>query len=321
MEHGIRQRRGSAGDPARDDPRHGADRDADRRLRDGRDPLGAARARHCAPGGSWDYLFSFIRQLPPDGQVFPDRAWLTPEAPFLRAWSERLVGVCHRRGAHALGGKTLYIPDRGERNRLSIAGVRQEVAREAAQGFDGTAVAHPALAPVVRAVFDGVLGGRRNQLDVPRADGHIAAAELLDVRFPEGRITECGLRENLSVALTYLNGWLQGEGSFGAMGRMEDAATAELCRAQLWEWLRHGVTLDDGRAFDREMYRDLRDQEIDENTGGLDHGRIQQAVEILDRLVLSRELVPFLTVEAYSFLSFNEFQDPKKLGRPRAPQP
>jgi len=253
--------------------------------------------------GRWDYIFSIIRLLPSAGCVLPDRFQVTMTAPFVRSYTDLLVHTCHARGAHAIGGMAAFIPSRRDEevNRVALDRVREDKEREVRQGFDGTWVAHPDLVPVAREIFDRVLGGRPNQKDVPREEAAATSAELLDFRIEEGRITEDGVRANLSITLQYLDSWLQGQGAVAIRNLMEDAATAEISRAQLWQWIHHDAALEDGRKITPDLYRELRDQEL-QALGGPDHGKLRQAVEVLDSLVLSREFVPFLTVEAYRYL-------------------
>jgi malate synthase len=253
--------------------------------------------------GRWDYIFSIIRLLPAAAGVLPDRFQVTMNAPFMRSYTDLLVRTCHTREAHAIGGMAAFIPSRRDEevNRVALDRVREDKEREARQGFDGTWVAHPDLVPVAREIFDRVLGGRPNQKDVLREEVATTSAELLDFRIEEGRITEDGVRSNLSIALQYLDSWLQGQGAVAIRNLMEDAATAEISRAQLWQWIHHDAALEDGRKITPELYRELRDQEL-QALGGPDHGKLRQAVEILDSLVLSRDFVPFLTVEAYRYL-------------------
>jgi malate synthase len=253
--------------------------------------------------GRWDYIFSIIRKFPSAPLVLPDRFQITMNVPFMRAYTDLLVNICHHRGAHAIGGMAAFIPSRRDEevNRTALARVREDKEREAAQGFDGTWVAHPDLVPVAREVFDRALGDRKNQKDVLRDDVRVTADDLLDFRIEGGRITEDGVRANLSIALQYLDSWLQGQGAAAIRNLMEDAATAEISRAQLWQWLRHGARLDDGRPITPDLYRELRDQEL-QALGGPAQGRLRQAAEILDSLVLSPDFVPFLTSEAYGSL-------------------
>ncbi|HEY0512157.1 MAG TPA: malate synthase A [Thermoanaerobaculia bacterium] len=253
--------------------------------------------------GRWDYIFSIIRKLPAAGGVLPDRSQITMNVPFMRAYTDLLVQTCHRRGAHAIGGMAAFIPSRRDEavNRTALDRVREDKEREARQGFDGTWVAHPDLVPVAREVFDRVLGDRPNQKEVLRDDVRVTPEDLVDFGIAGGRVTEDGVRSNISIALQYLDSWLQGQGAAAIRNLMEDAATAEISRAQLWQWLHHGATLEDGRPLTAELYCALREEEL-QALGGVDHGRLRQAAEILDSLVLSHDFVPFLTSEAYGYL-------------------
>jgi malate synthase len=253
--------------------------------------------------GRWDYIFSILRELPAATGLLPDRFQVTMDVPFMRAYTDLLVNTCHHRGAHAIGGMAAFIPSRRDEevNRVALDRVREDKEREARQGFDGTWVAHPDLVPVAKEIFDRVLGDRPNQKTVLRDDVAVTSEDLLDFRIEGGRITEEGLRANISIALQYLDSWLQGQGAAAIRNLMEDAATAEISRAQLWQWIHHDAALDDGRKVTPELYREMRDQEL-EALGGRGEGRMGEAVEILDGLVLSREFVPFLTSEAYGLL-------------------
>src|SRR5215203_4583056 len=253
--------------------------------------------------GRWDYIFSILRTFPGSAAVLPDRSQITMGVPFMRAYTDLLVNTCHLRGAHAIGGMAAFIPSRKDEevNRRALEKVREDKEREALQGFDGTWVAHPDLVPVAKEIFDGVLGDRPNQKDKLRSYEDTTAAALLDFRIEGGRITEDGVRSNLSIALQYLDSWLQGQGAAGIRNLMEDAATAEISRSQLWQWLHHGAALDDGRQITPDLYRQLRDEELDA-LGGSGQGRLRDAVEILDSLVLSPGFVPFLTLVAYEYL-------------------
>jgi malate synthase len=255
--------------------------------------------------GRWDYLFSIIRKFP-RGTVLPDRSQLTMAVPFMKAYTDLLVATCHRRGAHAIGGMAAFIPSRRDEeiNRTALAKVREDKNREAGQGFDGTWVAHPDLVPVAKEIFDGYLrkgGGRPHQKHVLREDVEVTEEQLLDFRVEGGKITESGVRTNIGIALQYLDSWLQGQGAVGLYNLMEDAATAEISRTQLWQWIWNGAHLDDGRPVTADLYREIRDQEL-AALGGPGQGRLADAVEILDGTVLNEELVPFLTIPAYQSL-------------------
>jgi malate synthase len=259
--------------------------------------------------GRWDYLFSCIKtfRTRPD-RVLPERAQLTMTTPFMRAYTELLVRTCHRRGAHAIGGMAAFIPSRrdAEVNAAAMTRVRDDKERESGDGFDGTWVAHPDLVPLATGIFDEVLGDRPNQLE-RRRDGEpvpVDAAALLDLRVPGGRVTEAGVRLNVSVAIQYLAAWLGGNGAAAINNLMEDAATAEISRSQLWQWRTAGTRLDDGRSLTGGLYTAIRDEELARlrEGGGEDPGHLVDAAEILDDLVLDDELQEFLTIRAGALL-------------------
>jgi malate synthase len=254
--------------------------------------------------GRWDYIFSAIKTMKdrPD-RLLPDRAQVTMTVPFMRAYCLLLVRTCHRRGAHAIGGMAAFIPSRRDPavNETALAKVREDKEREAGDGFDGTWVAHPDLVPVATEVFDRVLGSKSNQKDRLRDDVSVTAEQILAVGVPGGTTTEEGLRSNVSVALQYVDSWLQGTGAAAINNLMEDAATAEISRAQLWQWRRHGATTPDGQAITAERYRTVREEEL-AKIGGPERGRLREAAEILDKLVLAEEFVPFLTLPAGAYL-------------------
>jgi malate synthase len=252
--------------------------------------------------GRWDYLFSIIRKFP-RGTVLPDRSQLTMTVPFMKAYTDLLVATCHRRGAQAIGGMAAFIPSRRDEevNRNALAKVREDKDREANQGFDGTWVAHPDLVPVAKEIFDRRLGDRPHQKNVLREDVDVTEDQLLDFRVEGGRITENGVHLNIGIALQYLDSWLQGQGAAGIHNLMEDAATAEISRSQLWQWIWNDAHLDDGRPVTEDLYREIRDEEL-AALGGPGQGRLRDAVEILDTIVLSPDFVPFLTIPAYRYL-------------------
>ncbi len=254
--------------------------------------------------GRWDYIFSVIKKFRkrPDF-VLPDRIQVTMTVPFMRAYTELLVKTCHRRGAHAIGGMAAFIPSRKDPkvNEVALAKVREDKERESGDGFDGTWVAHPDLVPVAREVFAQVLGDKPHQKERQREDVHVTAQDLLDVRVPGGTITENGLRNNISVALQYLNAWLQGNGAAAIFNLMEDTATAEIARSQIWQWIHHRARLDDGRPITGALYEQLRDEEL-AKLGGPESGRLREAVEILDPLILDETFTEFLTFRAYDYL-------------------
>ncbi len=254
--------------------------------------------------GRWDYLFSGIKKLRawPDLAV-PDRAQLTMTVPFMRAYTELLVRTCHRRGAHAIGGMAAFIPNRRDPavTETALARVRDDKDRESGDGFDGTWVAHPDLVPVAAEIFDRVLGDRPNQKDRLREEVAVGADDLLDLRVPGGAVTEAGLRANVRVTLAYLDSWLRGVGAAAIDNLMEDAATAEIARSQLWLWRTRGATLADGRTVDAGLYAGIRDEEL-ARLGGATEGRLAEAVALLDRLVLDESFAEFLTLRAYASL-------------------
>ncbi len=254
--------------------------------------------------GRWDYLFSGIKKLRawPDLAV-PDRSQLTMTVPFMRAYTELLVRTCHRRGAHAIGGMAAFIPNRRDPavTETALAKVREDKERESADGFDGTWVAHPDLVPIAAEVFDRVLGARPHQKERQREEAVVSAEQLLDLRVPGGGVTEAGVRANVRVTLAYLDNWLRGVGAAAIDNLMEDAATAEISRSQLWHWRTRAVTLDDGRTVDAGLYEQIRDEEL-ARLGGVGDGRLAEAAELLDRLVLDDDFAQFLTLRAYPLL-------------------
>ncbi len=254
--------------------------------------------------GRWDYLFSGIKKLRswPELAV-PDRSQLTMTVPFMRAYTELLVRTCHRRVAHAIGGMAAFIPNRRDPavTEVALGKVRDDKERESADGFDGTWVAHPDLVPVAMEVFDRVLVHRPNQKERRREEVAVGAAELLDLRVPGGAVTEAGIRANVRVALAYLDSWLRGVGAAAIDNLMEDAATAEISRSQLWHWRTRAVALADGRVFDAALYETIRDEEL-ARLGGAREGRLAEAADLLDRLVLDEPFAEFLTLRAYALL-------------------
>ncbi len=260
--------------------------------------------------GRWDYIFSVIKKFRyrPDF-VLPDRAQVTMRVPFMRAYTEQLVAVCHRRGAHAIGGMAAFIPSRRDAqvNEAALSKVREDKLRESSDGFDGTWVAHPDLVPVATEVFDGVLGLQPHQLHRQRQDVAVRADDLLDVRVPGGEVTAAGLRANVRVALLYLESWLRGVGAVGIDNLMEDVATAEIARAQVWQWLQHGVRLREGPRVTKELVRQLQRQELAALRAALGEAafarsRFRDAAELFDEVALREHFVDFLTLPAYARL-------------------
>ncbi|WP_026454123.1 malate synthase A [Saccharomonospora iraqiensis] len=254
--------------------------------------------------GRWDYIFSLIKTFATGGAdyVLPDRAEVTMTVPFMRAYTELLVRTCHKRGAHAIGGMAAFIPSRDpEVNATATEKVRQDKEREAADGFDGSWVAHPGLVPVCREVFDGVLGERPNQLDRLRPDVAVTAEDLLNVASAGGEVTEQGLRSNINVALRYLDAWLRGTGAAAIFNLMEDAATAEIARCQVWQWLRNGTKLDDGTPVTEPLVREWLDEELTGIHADLGAGnRLADAREIFVETALGEKLPSFFTTGAYA---------------------
>jgi malate synthase len=255
--------------------------------------------------GRWDYIFSFIKRFRNDPAfVLPDRALVGMDRHFLRSYSQLLIQTCHRRGAHAMGGMAAQIPikDDDEKNRAALDKVRADKRREASDGHDGTWVAHPALVAIAREEFENVLQGRRNQLDVAREDVTVDADDLL--RVPEGPITEPGLRQNLNVGVQYLAAWLGGLGCVPLYHLMEDAATAEISRTQVWQWLHHGARLADGRVVDAELVERILAEELASIRGAVGDeryasGHFDKASSLFARLITAAELEEFLTLPAY----------------------
>ena len=241
--------------------------------------------------GRWDYLFSLIKRLRSLDVVLPDRGQLTMTTPFMRAYTELLVKTCHRRGAHAMGGMAAFIPSRRdpEVNERALAKVREDKVREAGDGFDGTWVAHPDLVPVATEVFDGVLGDRPNQVERQRDEVSVSASDLIDLRVEGGAVTEEGLRQNVSVGIRYIESWLRGVGAAAIDNLMEDAATAEISRSQVWQWVHAG-------RFTPEQVRAVMAEETREG------GRFVDAREIFERVALSDDFVEFLTLPAYEYI-------------------
>jgi malate synthase len=244
--------------------------------------------------GRWDYIFSVIKTFRERPEfVLPDRAKVTMTVPFMRAYTELLVKACHRRGAHAMGGMAALIPSRRdpEANERALEGVRADKQREAGAGFDGTWVAHPDLVPVATEQFDAVLGDRPNQVERQRDDVQVSADDLLDVAATPGDVTEEGVRNNVTVGIAYLESWLAGNGAAAINNLMEDAATAEISRSQIWQWKTHGTQMADGRPVTPELVREL---------AGDASG---PAYELFEATALADELPEFLTLPAYERLN------------------
>jgi malate synthase len=254
--------------------------------------------------GRWDYLFSSIKTFRMrDDTILPDRAQLTMTVPFMRSYTEQLVRTCHRRGAHALGGMAAFIPSRrdAEVNATAMAKVKEDKLRESRDGFDGTWVAHPDLVPIAAAAFASVLGDQPHQKGRLRDDVTPDAAALQRFVVPGGTVTLAGVRTNVDVALQYVDAWLRGNGAVAIHNLMEDAATAEISRSQLWQWIRHRAPLADGSLMSDQVYRDVRDAVLADLTSGGGASRLRDAAGLLDDLVLG-EFQDFLTIPGYALL-------------------
>jgi malate synthase len=256
--------------------------------------------------GRWDYIFSLIKKFRNrSDMILPDRAQVTMTVPFMRAYTELLVRTCHRREAFAMGGMAAFIPSRKdpEVNETALTKVREDKVREAGDGFDGTWVAHPDLVPVAMEVFDGVLGERPNQIERKREDVQPDAAALVDIRVPGGKVTEAGLRNNVSVALQYLASWLGGNGAVAIFNLMEDAATAEISRSQVWQWQRNQVRLDEGPTVTPDLVREIEDEELEKvkESMGEAFGRYRwdEARRLFETVALADQFDEFLTLPAY----------------------
>ncbi|WP_301933005.1 malate synthase A [Ferruginibacter sp.] len=260
--------------------------------------------------GRWDYIFSFIKKFRNVPQhVFPDRAQVTMTVPFMRAYTQLVIKTCHQRGAHAIGGMAAQIPIRGNEkaNEAALQKVKADKLREVKDGHDGTWVAHPGLVSLAKEVFDEFMK-TPNQLHVKREDFSCTEKELLQV--PGGTITEAGLRHNINVGILYLESWLRGNGAAALYNMMEDAATAEICRTQVWQWVRSKAKLDDGREINLNLYIDLRDDEIEsiKNAAGskvYQAGQYVQAICIFNKLVVQDKWEDFLTLPAYDLILSN----------------
>jgi malate synthase len=262
--------------------------------------------------GRWDYQFSIIKTFRTRQEfLLPDRNSVTMTAPFMRAYTELLVKTCHRHGAHAMGGMSAFVPSRKEPtlNEQAVAKVHEDKRREAGDGFDGTWVAHPDSVPHAREEFDRVLGERPNQIERRRDEVSVSAAELLNVRATPGEITEEGLRNDVNVGIQYISSWLRGNGAAAIYGLMEDAATAEIARSQVWQWLHTGASLADGRPIDEELVRAIEESELERIRGEVandewfySQGRPDDSRRLFHRVATSDNFVEFLTLPAYERL-------------------
>ena len=257
--------------------------------------------------GRWDYIFSYIKKLRNHADyLLPDRAEVTMTVPFMRDYTLHVIKVCHRRGAHAMGGMAAQIPIRNDpkRNQAALDKVRADKLREAKEGHDGTWVAHPGLVQIAADVFDEYMP-TANQVERQRDDVNVTAADLLTPS--EGDITEDGVRLNLKVGIQYLEAWLGGNGCVPLYNLMEDAATAEISRAQVWQWLHHNATLADGRPLTLALYSKLLEEEMDAIRGEVgverfDSGHFQLAMQLFDEMIRAEDFSEFLTLPAYRYL-------------------
>jgi malate synthase len=257
--------------------------------------------------GRWDYIFSYIKKFRnrPDF-VLPNRAQVTMERHFLSSYVQLLIKTCHRRGIHAMGGMAAQVPIKNDpaANEQALEKVRQDKLREVRAGHDGTWVAHPGLVPVAKQIFDEHMKGP-NQLGVRRDEVRVTGADLLAV--PDGEITEQGLRWNVDVGIQYLEAWLRGSGCVPIYNLMEDAATAEICRAQVWQWVRHGAKLTDGRPVTASMVLDATKQQLDKLRGELGaerfaQGKFSTAAQLFDQMMTNADFPEFLTLVAYDYI-------------------
>jgi len=257
--------------------------------------------------GRWDYIFSYIKKFRNhEGFLVPNRAQVTMSSPFMKAYSQRVVQRCHMRGVHAMGGMAAQIPVKNdeEANKAAYAKVFKDKEQEVKNGHDGTWVAHPALVQVAMDVFNEHMPNA-NQIENKRADLRVVEEDLVEL--PVGTVTEKGIRENINVGILYIESWLSGNGAAALYNLMEDAATAEISRTQVWQWLHKGVQLEDGRTFTLEMYQDLKAEEIEKIKGLVtptvfETRRFELAIQLFDDLVLSKEFEEFLTLPAYQYI-------------------
>ncbi len=253
--------------------------------------------------GRWDYIFSIIKNFRSRGPrfVLPDRSLVTMTAPFMRSYTEQLVRACHRRGAMAIGGMAAFIPNRKDEagNTGALEKVRADKTREANDGFDGSWVAHPDLVPVAREVFDAVLGQNPNQRERTREDVTPDDKELLNIAGTDGKITEAGIRNNIEVGIRYMEAWLRGNGAVAIHNLMEDAATAEISRSQIWQWIQQAAITDTGELISRSWVEDMTEEEF-EKLSRFEGDRFEDAREIFEACALREDFPTFLTVQAYN---------------------
>jgi malate synthase len=260
--------------------------------------------------GRWDYIFSVIKKFNNDpAMILPDRVQVSMTVPFMRAYTELLVKTCHRRGTFAMGGMAAFIPSRkdAEVNRVAMEKVREDKEREAGDGFDGTWVAHPDLVEIATECFDAVLGERPNQIERRRDEVQVSPEQLIDTAIPGSTVTEAGLRQNVSVGIQYIESWLRGNGAAAINNLMEDAATAEISRSQVWQWAHNHTKLEDGREVTPELVRKIEDEELErvrKEYGDelYNKGRFDEARSLFERVALADQFDEFLTVPAYELV-------------------
>ena len=260
--------------------------------------------------GRWDYIFSVIKKFRNHAQfVLPDRVQVTMTTPFMRAYTELLVRTCHTHGAHAIGGMAAFIPSRKDAqvNETALTKVRDDKLRESSDGFDGTWVAHPDLVPVAKQVFDDALGDKPHQKERLREDVRPDASALANFRVPNGTITEAGVRLNINVGVQYIEAWLRGNGAAAIYNLMEDAATAEISRAQIWQWIRHNAAMQDGRKVTRELVHQWLPEELAKiktliGAENYAAGKFDLAAKIFERVATAESFDEFLTLVAYEYL-------------------
>lgn len=268
--------------------------------------------RHLAGlnAGRWDYIFSVIKKFRNHSDfILPDRADVTMRVPFMRAYTQLLVKTCHRRAAHAIGGMAAFIPNRRDEkvNTMAFERVTADKELEVSNGFDGTWVAHPDLVPVAKTAFEKHLGEKPHQKEVMREDVNVTAHDLLDVRIDNASITENGLRTNINVGILYIESWLRGIGAAAIHNLMEDAATAEISRAQIWQWLKHRVKTHEGEIIEPNYYHQILVEEVEKikkmaENGQIPDGQYKKAAELFNTLVMKRQFSEFLTLGAYKEL-------------------
>lgn len=257
--------------------------------------------------GRWDYIFSIIKKFRDDPSfVLPDRSQVTMTVPFMEAYTNLLVATCHRRGAHAIGGMSAFVPNRRDSaaTETATAAVAADKAREATAGCDGTWVAHPDLVPVAMAEFDAILGDRPNQIDRQPSSSDVAGSELLDTTIEGGTVTLDGVKTNVEVGILYLASWLSGSGAVAINNLMEDVATAEISRSQLWHWVRHGIVTSEGVPVTEELVRSIAAQVVEDadrmGTAGVD--QLNAARKLFEDVALDESFIEFLTLPAYEMI-------------------